>query len=50
LTLDIDDGAAQSPLFNAKSSQVLWGNKDGTITVCEINEVLRKLAEVGLNW
>ena len=37
-------------LFNVAGTHVAWGNADGTVTVCEIQEVRRRLAAVGLGW
>jgi hypothetical protein len=30
--------------------QVVWGNVDGTVTVCDLREIQRRLAAVGLGW
>jgi hypothetical protein len=37
-------------LFNAAGTYLAWGNADGTVTVCDIQEVRRRLAAVGLGW
>jgi hypothetical protein len=29
---------------------LIWGNSDGTVTVCDLAEIHRRLAAVGLAW
>jgi WD40 repeat protein len=36
--------------FNRAGTQVAWGNEDGSVTLCDIDEVRRRLGEVGLGW
>ncbi len=36
--------------FSPDGNYLVWGNHDGTVTVCDLNEVQRKLANVGLGW
>jgi hypothetical protein len=36
--------------FSADGSHLAWGNVDGTVTVCDIQRVRQRLAEVGLGW
>ena len=36
--------------FSPDSNYLVWGNQDGTVTVCDLNEVQRRLAGVGLGW
>jgi serine/threonine protein kinase/WD40 repeat protein len=50
VTLDIDGMHSNQPLFNAAGSHVAWGNRDGTVTVCDLKEIQQRLAEVGLGW
>jgi WD40 repeat protein len=45
---DLLSGA--SALFNVAGTHIAWGNADGTVTVCDIQEVRRRLAAVGLGW
>jgi hypothetical protein len=45
LPSNVDDA-----LFNPSGTHVAWGNVDGTVTVCDIQEVRRRLAAVGLGW
>jgi WD40 repeat protein len=37
-------------LFNVAGTHLAWGNADGTVTVCDIQEIRRRLAAVGLGW
>jgi hypothetical protein len=41
---------AEDPLFNAVGTHVAWGTTDGTVTLCDIQEVRRRLAAIGLGW
>jgi serine/threonine protein kinase len=36
--------------FSRDGRFLAWGNGDGTVTVCDLPEVRRRLAEVGLGW
>jgi serine/threonine protein kinase/WD40 repeat protein len=36
--------------FNSVENQLAWGNADGTVTICDIRGMQRRLAEVGLGW
>ncbi|HJT32966.1 MAG TPA: protein kinase [Pirellulales bacterium] len=36
--------------FNAAGTHVAWGNADGTVALCDIPLVRRRLAELGLDW
>ena len=51
VVLDLDAGghSVQSE-FDASSALVAWGRADGTVVVCRIAEVQRRLAELGLDW
>jgi serine/threonine protein kinase/WD40 repeat protein len=44
------DNQLKNPLFSADGTRLAWGNSDGTVTVCDIRQVQRRLAEVGLGW
>jgi len=37
-------------MFSADGSHLAWGKVDGTVTVCDVQRVRRRLAEVGLGW
>jgi hypothetical protein len=52
LTLGIDRGSesAGGIAFNSAETHVAWGNADGTVSVCNIQEVQHRLSEVGLGW
>jgi WD40 repeat protein len=36
--------------FNRDGSRLAWGNPDGTVIVCDMKEIQRRLTEVGLGW
>jgi hypothetical protein len=36
--------------FSADGAQAAWGNRDGTVTLCDFVELQRRLAELGLGW
>lgn len=36
--------------FSADGKLLCWGNAEGMVTVCELAEVQRRLAQVGLGW
>jgi WD40 repeat protein len=36
--------------FGPDGRFMTWGNADGTVCVCDVEEVRRRLAEVGLGW
>lgn len=36
--------------FSPDGNHIVWGNQDGTVTVCDLDEVQRRLAGVGLGW
>jgi hypothetical protein len=36
--------------FSPDGRYAAWGNRDGTVTVCDFAEVQRRLAELGLGW
>jgi hypothetical protein len=42
--------SSKEALFNIADTHVAWGNADGTVMVCDIQEVRRRLAAVGLGW
>ncbi len=49
VTLGIDVPTAKAQ-FNAAGSHLAWGNLDGTVTVCDLRAIQRRLAQVGLGW
>ena len=36
--------------FSQDGNHIVWGDQDGTVTVCDLNEVQRRLAGVGFGW
>jgi WD40 repeat protein len=51
VTLGIDALTAEGfPTFSSDGGLFAWGNRDGTVTVCHLEEVQRRLASVGLGW
>ena len=36
--------------FDPAGTHFAWGNEDGTVTVCDIPRLQRRLAEVRLGW
>ena len=47
---DVDASGTDAMKFSQDGNHVVWGNQDGTVTVCDLNEVQRRLAAVGLGW
>jgi WD40 repeat protein len=50
ITLGIDFSQFSFPLFNIAGTHLAWGNTDGTVTVCDLEEINRRLNKVGLGW
>jgi WD40 repeat protein len=51
VTLGIDTLAEEGrPTFSRDGALLAWGNRDGTVTVCHLEEVQRRLAAIGLGW
>jgi WD40 repeat protein len=51
VVLAIDEPVTSYPsAFSPDGSHLAWGNADGTVNVCDIPEVQRRLAAVGLGW
>jgi len=50
VTLGIDVQARPAAAFNATGSHVAWGQPDGSVRVCDLAEIRRRLREVGLDW
>ena len=36
--------------FSPDGRQVAWGNTEGSVSICDLDKVQRRLAEVGLGW
>ncbi len=51
VTLGIDTWTEEGrPTFSQDGTLLAWGNRDGTVTVCHLAEVQRRLAALGLGW
>lgn len=51
VTLNLDVKASSGlDSFSADGSLLAWGNADGTVSVCDIEEVQRRLATIRLGW
>ncbi|HEV2945825.1 MAG TPA: hypothetical protein VGX70_00520 [Gemmataceae bacterium] len=50
VTLGLESYDFRFSQFNRDGTHVAWGNRDGTVTVCDLPEINRRLREVGLNW
>lgn len=51
LTLEGGDRLSSSSTpFSPDDRQIAIGNADGSVTVCDIQQIQRRLAEVGLGW
>jgi WD40 repeat protein len=37
-------------LFSKSGAHLAWGNKDGTVTVCDLKELNRRLTPLGFGW
>jgi hypothetical protein len=51
VTLGIDSlvTSVQSP-FSMDGNRVAWGSADGSVTVCDLPEVQKRLDAIGLGW
>jgi WD40 repeat protein len=50
LGIDFSDFDSKFPQFNLAGTHLAWGNADGTVTVCDLPEINRRLKQVGLEW
>jgi hypothetical protein len=50
VTLGIDIECSPRSTFNLDGTRLAWGNRDGTVTVCYLAEVQRRLAAIGFGW
>ncbi|MGO9114458.1 MAG: protein kinase domain-containing protein [Thermoguttaceae bacterium] len=51
VVFDIDSRVQSAQIqFDATGTLFAWGRTDGTVAVCNIPEVRRRLAELGLDW
>lgn len=47
---DIESSNLSGCGLSPDGDTIIWGNRDGTVTVCDLNEIQRRLAGVGLDW
>jgi eukaryotic-like serine/threonine-protein kinase len=50
LGLGLDAGVTSLSSFDATGALLAWGSDDGTVSVANIPEVQRRLAQLGLGW
>jgi WD40 repeat protein len=50
VTLGIDIECSPRSTFNLDGTRLAWGNRDGTVTVCYLAEIQRRLAAIGFGW
>jgi len=50
MTLAVDPSAASHVRFNAEGNRLAWGNADGTVTVCHLEEMENRLRAAGMSW
>ena len=48
--LGIDTRSTSTGIFSLDGSHLAWGNQDGTVTVCYLEEIQKRLAGIGLGW
>ena len=49
--LDAEGGPSEGEaVFDSAGARVAWGTSYGSVIVCDIAEVQRRLADVGLGW
>jgi len=50
ITLGIDRAAVAAPIFSPDGSKLAWPNEDGTVSICDLEQLRRKLALARLEW
>jgi hypothetical protein len=50
VVLDVAAGAPNNSQFTPDGRFVVWGRLDGTVTVCDLIAVNRRLSEIGIGW
>jgi serine/threonine protein kinase/WD40 repeat protein len=48
--LGIDTRSTSPGIFSLDGSRLAWGNQDGTVTVCYLEDIQKRLAGIGLGW
>ena len=48
--LDIAQSRSFTPQFDLGGNLLAWGNKDGTVTVCNLRKIKSRLDEIKLGW
>jgi serine/threonine protein kinase/WD40 repeat protein len=50
LRLGIDSIPSFRPVFSQDGRLLAWSNTDGSVSVCDLERVRRRLSEIGLEW
>jgi hypothetical protein len=50
VTLGVDTKSRAWALFSRDGNRLVWGNTDGSVMVCDLPAVNRRLAEFKLDW
>jgi serine/threonine protein kinase/WD40 repeat protein len=50
VTLGIDNQCTSHGVFSRDGARLAWGNQDGTVTVCHLEEIQRRMAAIGIGW
>jgi WD40 repeat protein len=50
LLLGIESTPSFIPVFSGQGDLLAWSNADGTVSVCDLQHVRKRLSEIGLEW
>jgi WD40 repeat protein len=50
VTLGPDTELSFFPRFDSAGNSLAWGNQDGTVAVCDLKEIRRRMNGLGLGW
>jgi WD40 repeat protein len=50
LRVGIDASSTRSSCFNSTGDLFAWGNGDGTVTLCNLKDIHRRLTQLNLQW
>jgi WD40 repeat protein len=50
VVLGIDSSSTRVPSFDPSGRFAVWGHTDGTVRLCDLEEVRQRLSELGLGW